>query len=130
MDDVRTVINAWLGAERDGDAEASERLLTEDFVGIGPLGFQLTKSAWLHRITGGGLHYERLDLDETTVRTFPGCAILTGRWNAEGTAGGHPVPEAARLTLVAVATDDSWQVASIHYSFVAGTAGAPALPRP
>lgn len=130
MDDVRPVIDAWLMAERDGDAETTDRLLTEDFVGVGPLGFQLPKTAWLQRMTGGDLHYERLDLDETTVRTFPGCAIVTGRWNAAGTARGHPVPEAARLTLVAVAVDDSWRVASIHYSFVAGTAGAPALPRP
>ena len=68
MNDVNTFIEAWADAERDGDAVTADRLLTDDFVGIGPLGFELAKSAWLQRQTIGGLHYDRLSLDEISTR--------------------------------------------------------------
>ncbi|MGH9126035.1 MAG: hypothetical protein ACRDZ8_15110, partial [Acidimicrobiales bacterium] len=58
------------------------------------------------------------------------------RQNQRGTAKGHPIPEAARVTLVL--TDDSddsddgggWRLAGAHLSFIAGTVGSPPLPRP
>lgn len=128
MDDLTTFLDAWTAAERTGDAAATDRLLTDDFVGVGPLGFELDKSAWLARQTGGGLRYEHLALDQMTSRVHGGCAVVTARWNARGTAGGHPVPEAARTTLVAVDGGDGWRLAGIHYSFIAGTPGAPPVP--
>ena len=86
MTDVSTFLTTWAAAERDGDAATTDRLLTADFVGIGPVGFQLPKSAWLQRQTGGDLHYDSLSLDEVTTREFGDCAVTTARWNARGTA--------------------------------------------
>ena len=128
MDDVNTFIEAWADAERDGDAVTTDRILTDDFVGIGPLGFELAKSAWLHRQTSGGLHYDRLSLDEINTRAYGDCAITTVRWNAQGNAAGRPIPEAARATLVTVKDQNDWRLASIHYSFIAGSASAPGDP--
>ena len=102
MRDIDTLLTAWIDAERTGDATTTEKLLTDDFVGIGPVGFQLPKQAWLQRQTGGELHYDELTLDEISTRRHGGCAITTARWNARGTARGHALPEATRLTLVAV----------------------------
>jgi hypothetical protein len=51
MNDLDTFLTTWADAERDGDAETTERLLTDDFVGIGPMGYQLSKPAWVHRQT-------------------------------------------------------------------------------
>ena len=79
-------------AKRDGDAEATRELLTDDFVGIGPVGFELPKQAG-ERQTGGDLHYDDLSLDEITTREYGDCAITTARWNARGTAG-TPDPRA------------------------------------
>ncbi len=128
MKDLETLLTTWADAERAGDAAATERLLTDDFVGIGPVGFQLPKPAWLQRLAAGDLHYDELDLDEVTTRRYGDCAVTTARWNARGTARGHPVPEATRVTLVAVNTDGDWRLASIHFSFIAGTPGAPGGP--
>jgi hypothetical protein len=57
-----------------------------------------------------------------------GFAIVTARWNARGTAQGHPIPEATRITLITVKDDGDRRLAGIHFSFIAGTADAPGPP--
>ena len=128
--DVEVLLTEWADAERRCDAVATEQLLTDDFVGIGPVGFMLPKQAWLQRHTSGTLHYDELSLTEVETRTYTNSAVTTARWNARGSALGHPLPEASRATLVSVGTDDGWRIASIHFSFIAGTAGAPGGPAP
>jgi ketosteroid isomerase-like protein len=131
MSDLTTFLTAWADAERDGDTATTDRLLTDDFIGIGPVGFQLPKPAWLHRQTGGDLHYDALSLDEVTTRQYGDCAITTARWNARGTAQGHAIPEATRATLVTVKDGGEWRLATVHFSFIAdpstrpGPAGPP-----
>jgi hypothetical protein len=65
--DVRQLLRRWTDAERDGDRDGLDGLLTEDFVGIGPVGFMLPKAAWLDRF-GPELRHDRLELDEITRR--------------------------------------------------------------
>jgi ketosteroid isomerase-like protein len=130
MHDLDTVLTTWADAELGGDAVTTERLLTDDFIGIGPVGFQLPKPAWLQRQTSGDLHYDELRLDEITTRQHGDCAVTTARWNARGTAQGRPIPEATRITLITVKDHGDWLLAGIHFSFIAGTAGAPGGPGP
>lgn len=118
-------LDMWLRAERNGDSETTSWLLTEDFVGVGPLGFRLPKAAWVGRFAGG-LRYERLELEEVVTRFHGDCSITTARWNATGTSQGRPIPEAARVTLVGV-DEDGWKAAAIHLSFIAGTSGEPTI---
>ncbi len=126
MNDLSTFLTTWSDAERDGDAAATDHLLTDDFIGIGPVGFQLPKAAWLQRQTGGDLHYDSLGLDEVTTREYGDCAITTARWNARGTARGNPLPEATRATLVTVKVDGEWRLAQIHFSLIADHLPGPA----
>ena len=119
MNDLATFLTTWAAAERDADATTTDRLLTDDFIGIGPVGFQLPKAAWLQRQTGGDLHYDALDLDEVTTREYGDCAITTARWNARGTARGNPLPATTRATLVTVKDGGEWRLAQIHVSLIA-----------
>jgi ketosteroid isomerase-like protein len=125
MSDLTTFLATWADAERASDAATTERLLTDDFIGIGPVGFQLPKQAWLQRQTGGELLYDALSLDEITTRQYGDCAITTARWNARGTAQGHPIPETTRATLVTVKHGGEWRLATIHFSFIAAPSGGP-----
>lgn len=126
--DIEALLAAWCDAERSCDAAATDALLTDDFVGIGPVGFMLPKQVWLQRQTSGTLHYDELGLDDVTTRMYNHSAVSTARWNARGTAMGRPVPEASRATLVSVDTEAGWRIAGIHFSFIAGTPGAPGGP--
>lgn len=45
----------WADAERRGDVEALDALLTDDFSAVGPYGFVLDKKRWLDRYVSGGL---------------------------------------------------------------------------
>ena len=53
VDDVRAFPDVWAAAERAGDAAATARLLTDDFAGIGPVGYVLPKDAWPARHADG-----------------------------------------------------------------------------
>jgi ketosteroid isomerase-like protein len=129
-DNLDAFLDAWATAERDGDTDTTDRLLTDDFVGIGPVGFALPKAAWLARYRNG-LRYDRLDLDEIDTRRHGDTAITTARWNARGTAQGQSIPEATRATLITTRDDDgAWKLAGIHFSFIAGTPGAPGSSSP
>lgn len=128
MHDLDEFLDAWLAAERLCDADTTEGLLTDDFVGIGPVDFQLPKSAWLQRLESGDLRYDRLDLSEVTTRTYGSCAVTTARCNATGAAQGHPLPEATRITLVTIQDSGEWRLANVQHSFIAGTPGAPGAP--
>jgi ketosteroid isomerase-like protein len=128
MDDsIASFLRQWAVAERAGDAAALGELLTEDFVGVGPVGFVLPKAAWIGR-HGQGLHYDAFDVDEAQVRTYGDVAVAVARDTQRGTAFGHPVPEAARTTHVLVRQAGRWRLASLHMSFIAGTPGAPPVP--
>jgi ketosteroid isomerase-like protein len=130
--DVRTVLSRWAEAEQAGDPATIAPLLTDDFVGIGPLGFALPKPAWVGRHASGDLHYDRFTVDDVEVRDHGDTALVTATHNAQGNFSGTPLPEALRASLALVRSpgdgEGGWQLAGLHLSFIAGTPGAPPIP--
>jgi len=61
-----------------GDITFLGSALTDDFVGIGPHGFMLTKEQWLARIRSGGLRYKSFGMGEVAARFYGGAATDTG----------------------------------------------------
>lgn len=130
-DEITRFLNDWAAAELAADAASIDRSLTDDFLGIGPLGFVLTKQAWLaSRGPDGPLRYESFEFTETSVREYGDAAVVTSRVDQPGTYQGNPIPASPRVTLVLVKQSNEWQLASAHYSFIAGTPGAPPMPGP
>ena len=128
MSDITAFLQRWAAAELSGDTVTLDAVLTDDFVGVGPLGFMLPKSAWLARHQPGELNYKSFDLDEVQTRACGDAAVAIVRQIAKGAYRGHPIPEAARATLLLVSDNGGWQLAGVHLSFIAGTAGAPPAP--
>lgn len=126
-DSIDSFFTEWSAAERAGDTAKLNDLISDDFVGIGPLGFSLPKPAWLAR-HGQGLRYDAFDVKELQVRTYGEVAIVTARESQSGTAFGNPIPEAVQATHVLVRNGGRWRLVALHLSFVAGTPGAPPIP--
>jgi hypothetical protein len=78
---ISEFLSRWTLAELNGNASAMKDLLADDFVGVGPLGFLLSKQAWLERFGTHGLHYDGFQLED---RRGP---RLRRRRGSDGAAG-------------------------------------------
>src|SRR5215471_15868344 len=115
--EVLHLANAWANAELHGDTTSIERTLADDFIGIGPLGFMLTKLEWLARHEAGDLKYESFNLDEVKVRVYNNdAAVLTARQAQQATYRGNSIPGQFRIALVFVQQQEQWQLVSLQLS--------------
>ena len=114
--EVMRLADAWATAELRGETTFLERTLADDFIGIGPLGFMLTKQEWLARHTSGDLKYESFSLDEVKVRMYNDAAILTGRQVQNAAYRGNSIQGRFRTTLVFV--QQQWRLASLQLSTI------------
>ena len=124
---IEGFLTEWTAAEQSGDAAALDKLLTEDFTGVGPLGFTLSKQDWLDRHAAGDLKYRTYELSDVAVRRYGDAAVVVAQQSAAGAYRGHEVPGDLRVTLVVADASGSPRLASAHMSFIAGTPGAPPL---
>jgi ketosteroid isomerase-like protein len=116
--EVLRLADAWATAELRGDTAFLEARLTDDFIGIGPLGFMLTKQEWLARHRSGDLKYESFNLDEVKVRVYNDAVILTGRQVQNAAYRGNPIQGQFRITLVFVQQQGQWRLASLQLSTI------------
>ncbi|MDB5078048.1 MAG: nuclear transport factor 2 family protein [Chloroflexi bacterium] len=114
--EVERLAGAWVTAELHGDIAFLESTLAADFVGVGPLGFMLTKDEWLARLQSGDLKYESLDLDEVKVRVYNEAAVLIGRQVQRAVYRGNSISAQLRTTVVLVRLQGNWQLVSLHLS--------------
>ena len=109
--------DAWATAELRGDTAFLENILADDFIGIGPLGFLLTKQEWLARHQTGDLKYTAHTLDEVKVRVYNDAAILIGRQAQNAAYRGNSIPGQFRITLVFV-QQGQWRLAHLQLSSI------------
>jgi uncharacterized protein (TIGR02246 family) len=121
---VMTLGEDWAAAELRGDTSFLGEILADDFVGVGPRGFTLTRDQWLSRHDAGSLRYESFGLDEVQVRRFGDAAIAVCRQRARGVYedenGRFDLDDQFRATLVFVRQDGRWQLANLQLSPIMG----------
>jgi ketosteroid isomerase-like protein len=113
--EVAQLADTWATAELQRDTAFLEKILADDFVGVGPLGFLLTRQEWLARHQTGDMQYTTHTLDEARVRVYNEAAILIGRLTQEATYRGNPMNVQMRTTLVFVRQHEQWQLAGLHF---------------
>jgi ketosteroid isomerase-like protein len=109
----------WAAAEQRGDAASLAHILADDFVGIGPRGFMLTKEQWLARYQSGDLKHESLSWSDVRVRVYGDAAVATGRQIQQGSYKDHDIAGQFRVTQVFVQQDKGWLLAALHLSDIA-----------
>jgi hypothetical protein len=114
-----------LGAERasaelHGDTPFLEQLLADDFVGVGPRGFTLTKEQWLARTRSGDLTYDTLTWEPEQVRVYGDAAVVIGRETSQGQYQGQDIAGEYRETQLYMKQDGRWRLASLQLSPMAG----------
>jgi ketosteroid isomerase-like protein len=114
----------WAAAELRGDTATLGLILAEDFVGVGPRGFMLTKEQWLSSHGSGNLTYTSFEWDEVTVRVHGNAAVMIGRETAgavyEDGEVRHEIQDQFRATLVFVEEHGRWLLLGLHLSPIAG----------
>jgi len=123
-EELKRLVEDWAAAELRGDAEFLRSALADDFIGIGPRGFMLTKDKWLERHESETLRYESFGLDELETRLYGDAAVAVCRQSAEGVYedenGRFDIHEQFRATLVIVRQHECWLLAGLHLSPIAG----------
>lgn len=113
--EVAQLANTWATAELQGDTAFLEQRLADDFIGVGPLGFLLTRQEWLARHQSGDMKYTAHTLEEIKVRAYNEAAIVIGRLTQQATYQGNPINVQMRATLVFVRQNGQWQLAGLHF---------------
>jgi ketosteroid isomerase-like protein len=121
---LEELTQAWAAAELRGDTTFLKNTLADDFVGVGPHGFTLTKEQWLSRHETGNLKYESFELDEIEVRPYGDAAVTVCRQNTEGVYedenGRYDIHEQFRATLIFVKQQGWWQLVGLQLSPILG----------
>lgn len=107
---VQRLIDEWTAAELHGDADALARITADDFVGIGPRAFTLTKEQWLARYRSGDLRHDAFALNDATIRTYDDAAVVVGRQVQRTQFKGSDVSGEFRVSLVLVQRAGGWQI--------------------
>ena len=113
---VADLSQQWVAAELRGDTAFLERTLTDDFVGIGPLGFMLSKQDWLQRYRSGDFAYQTLALEDAQMRDYGATVVLIGTQAQHATYHDQVMQGRFRITLIWVRPAATWLLAGCHFS--------------
>jgi ketosteroid isomerase-like protein len=111
--EIRELATRWAMAEVDSDIKTLDRLLADEFCGIGPFGFVLDKPAWLDRFAGG-LHNEDLKFADLQIRNHGDSVIVVGVLDQQATFNDSDSSGQYRVSFVASRQGGRWKIASCH----------------
>lgn len=111
--DIIDLVNRWAAAEQQNDAGLLDQLLAEDFTGVGPVGFVISRKQWLERFDKG-LDNRAFAVEDPQVRTYGSAAVVVGVQAQETSVKGNDSSGRFRVSLVAVRPADRWLLANVH----------------
>jgi len=113
--EVLDLVQRWAEVELRGDADAYGDLLAPDFIGVGPVGFVLTRDQWAERHRGD-LKNEEFEVQDPHVRIYGDTAIVEAVQRQQTTVMGRDTSGSFRLIVVAVKEEGRWVIANIQLS--------------
>ncbi len=106
----------WNDAHLRGDADALERLWSDELRVVVPRMAPLTKAEALSFFRSGRMKFLRYETSELDVLVYANTAVVSGRVRRSRERGGQVVEDNWRFTKVYVRTGDAWRVVAYHAS--------------
>lgn len=113
MSDVLDLVSRWTAAEQAMDGGALNGLLAEQFVGVGPLGFLLSRAQWLERFHNG-LENRAFAVADPQVHDHGTAAVVVGVLDQQTSWQGQDNSSQFRISLTAVRPADRWLLGNVH----------------
>jgi ketosteroid isomerase-like protein len=122
---VEKLEEAWRTAELNGDVDAMDKLLSDDYVGITMTGQVVTKMQQLERMRNRSLVLDKIDLDDVKVKLIGSTAIVTSLADVDGTTEGQPMHGRFRSTRVySRLPNGMWKITNFEATRVGPPPGA------
>lgn len=113
---VLDLLHTWARAELEGDVDAYANLLTEDFRGVGPVGFVLDARQWAGRHTTGDLTNSEFEILDPRLRFYGQTAVVEAVQRQVTMARGRDTSGSFRLVAVCTHVGDRWRLAHVQLS--------------
>lgn len=107
---VLDIVKRWRHAELAGDPAELARLLADDFIGIGPLGWERTKAQWLDKYRNGAVRNDAFELSDIQTRALGSSTLVVIRQMQRGVNGNVITSGEFRFSL----TVSEGRICSIH----------------
>lgn len=113
---VEQLEQTWRTAQLNGDVDAMDRLLSDDYVGITMNGQVVTKAQQLDRMRNRNLVLTQISLDDVKVKLIgTTTAIVTSLAEVDGTSDGAPMHGTYRYTRVYTRTAaGNWKITNFE----------------
>ena len=130
---VEKLEEVWRIAQLNGDVDAMDKLLSDDYVGITMSGQVVTKMQQLDRMRKRSMVLNKIVLDDVKVRLIGTTAIVNSRAEVEGTDNGAPMVGNFRYMRVYSRTlSGTWKITNFEATRVGPPVSSPGErhPRP
>jgi ketosteroid isomerase-like protein len=97
---VEKLEEAWRTAQLNGDVDAMDKLLSDDYVGITMTGQVVTKTQQLDRMRNRNIVLTKIELSDVKVKVNGTTAIVNSLAEVDGTNEGEPMHGTYRYTRV------------------------------
>jgi ketosteroid isomerase-like protein len=112
---VEHLEEVWRTAQLNGDVDAMDKLLSDDYVGITMSGQVVTKMQQLDRMKNRSMVLSKIQLDDVKIKLIGTTAIVQSRAEVEGTADGNAVHGTYRYTRVySRSPSGTWQITNFE----------------
>ncbi len=122
--EIRALEERWRQAQLADDIPATDKLLSDEFLGVTASGQVVTKLQQLDRMRTRRIDLKTINVSDTKVKISGNLAVVTSEAVLDGIADGAPLRGCFRYTRVYQRTLGGWHITN----FEATRVGRPLLP--
>jgi ketosteroid isomerase-like protein len=123
--DIKKLISDYAASTGKGDADAYEKMTTDNFMFVSTDGLVQTKAERVASMRSGATKYEKLTYEDVNVRVNPegDGAVAISKATVKGMNNGKPIDDTVRVTHVWSKTKDGWKLASLQATSITAKTG-------